>query len=181
MLLQWAEDEARRLSQQAPAEVRCVLQVNIFETEQATIQLFEAEGFGKVRTWAHYDIHFQDAPPVLNPPEGMTIRSFDLDNDTDWDLVGPVQDAAFMDHWGAYSLPPVENAEPEESNDNDEEEPVLDFPIQTRKVIVSSRSSARKWRVGFCATPNWSSSRTRDGSVACSRIQNSAGMALAGI
>lgn len=127
MLVQWAEVEARRLSQQAPAGVRCVLQVNVFETEQASIQLFEAEGFSKVRTWAHYDIHFQDAPPVPNPPEGMTVRPFDLDNDADWDLVGPVQDLAFMDHWGAYSLPPVENTEPEESGDNDEDEPVLDF------------------------------------------------------
>ncbi len=134
MLVQWAEAEARRLSQQADPErrrraagVRCVLQVNVFEIEQASLQIFEAEGFGKVRTWAHYDIHFQSAPPVPNPPAGMTIRPFDLDNDADWDLVSPVQDAAFMDHWGSYALPPVENAEPEESDDNNEEEPALDF------------------------------------------------------
>lgn len=57
----------------------------------------------------------------------MSIRLFDLEADNDWDLVGPVQDAAFMDHWGAYVLPPVENAEPETSDGNDEDEPMLDF------------------------------------------------------
>ena len=35
MLVAWAEAEARRLSEQVPAGVRCVLQVNLFESEQA--------------------------------------------------------------------------------------------------------------------------------------------------
>jgi GNAT superfamily N-acetyltransferase len=57
----------------------------------------------------------------------MSIRLFDLDNDHDWDLVSPVQDAAFMDHWGAYTLPPAESVESDEGGGSSEEEPVLDF------------------------------------------------------
>lgn len=125
MLVKWAEAEALRLSEQAPAGVRCVLQVNLFESDEQAIQLFEAEGFEKARTWVHYEIHFNDAPPVPNLPEGMSIRLFDLDNDVDWDIVSPVQDAAFMDHWGAYTLPPVESSALE-ATVNDEEAP-LDF------------------------------------------------------
>ncbi|HUG34447.1 MAG TPA: GNAT family N-acetyltransferase [Anaerolineales bacterium] len=127
MLVAWAEAESRRLSEQAPAGVRGVLQVNLFESEGASIQLFEAEGFEKVRTWAHYEIQLNSAPPAPNLPERMSIRRFDLDNDDDWDLVSPVQDAAFMDHWGAYTLPPAERVETEDPDDNREEEPVLDF------------------------------------------------------
>ena len=100
------------------------MQVNIFESDDETIRLFEDAGFSKVREWAHYDIQLEREYPIS---KGVNIRAFDLDKDDDWDLVGPVQDAAFMDHWGAYSLPPVENPEPEQaSDDNNEDEPVID-------------------------------------------------------
>ena len=125
MLVRWAEDEARRLSEQAPAGIRCVLQANVFESDSENIQLFEAEEFVKVRTWSHYEIHFGDTPPA-DSSEDITIRLFDLDKDADWDLVSPVQDVAFMDHWGAYTLPPIEATESDEA-DSDEEEIALDF------------------------------------------------------
>lgn len=35
MLVAWAEAKARRLSEQAPAGIRTVLQVNLFESEKA--------------------------------------------------------------------------------------------------------------------------------------------------
>lgn len=125
MLIQWAWEEAFKLSENAPKGVRCVLQVNIFETDKEAIQLFESEGFVKVREWAHYGIQLENEYSLS---DHIKIRAFDLDNENDWDLVGPVQDAAFMDHWGAYSLPPVESAEPEQTEeDNNEVESVLDF------------------------------------------------------
>ncbi len=124
MLIQWAEEETFKLSANAPKGVRCVLQVNIFESDDETIRLFEDAGFSKVREWAHYDIQLEREYPIS---KGVNIRAFDLDKDDDWDLVGPLQDAAFMDHWGAYSLPPVESPEPEQaSDDNNEDEPVID-------------------------------------------------------
>ncbi|HQU35413.1 MAG TPA: GNAT family N-acetyltransferase [Anaerolineales bacterium] len=122
MLIQWAEEEAFQLSANAPKGVRCVLQVNIFESDDEAIRLFEEAGFSNIRTWAHYDIQLKSEHPLSGD---MKIRSFDLDNDDDWDLVSPVQDAAFMDHWGAYSLPPLESAEPE-VEENHEDEPVID-------------------------------------------------------
>ncbi len=122
MLIRWAEEEAFKLSASAPKGVRCVLQVNIFESDNESVRLFEEAGFSNIRTWAHYDIQLEREHPLSGD---VKIRSFDLDND-DWDLVSPVQDAAFMDHWGAYSLPPVESAEPEQAEDNNEDEPVID-------------------------------------------------------
>lgn len=125
MLIDWAEKESQRLSENAPKGIKCVLQVNIFESDKHSINLFENANYQKVRTWAHYDMQLNQTLPLVS---GVTVRAFDLDNDDDWDLVGPVQDAAFMDHWASYSLPPVD-AEPEqeEQNDENEEEPVLDF------------------------------------------------------
>ncbi|HMS00434.1 MAG TPA: GNAT family N-acetyltransferase [Anaerolineales bacterium] len=124
MLIQWAQEETLKLSANAPKGVRCVLQVNIFEADDETIRLFEDAGFSKVHEWAHYDIQLEREYPTSKE---VNIRAFDLDKDDDWDLVGPVQDAAFMDHWGAYSLPPVESPEPEQaSDDNNEDEPVID-------------------------------------------------------
>ncbi len=120
ILINWAQEESQRLSQNAPAGVRCVLQVNIFESEQETINLFEEKGFEKVREWAHYEIHFKQAPTAPALSYGLTIREFDLDGDEDWDLITTVQDAAFTDHWGAYALQPVETPESEEEkNDNE--------------------------------------------------------------
>jgi len=127
MLIEWAKSEALKLSANAPAGIKCVLQVNIFELENATIALFENTGFEKVRVWAHYEIHLKDAPAMPDTSNNVTIRLFDLDNDDDWNLLSPTQDAAFMDHWGAYELPPVANAEPDDNEDNDDSEPVLDF------------------------------------------------------
>jgi GNAT superfamily N-acetyltransferase len=125
MLIKWADEESFKLSENAPKGVRCVLQVNIFEMDNEAIQLFESEGFAKVREWAHYEVQLKNEYPLSDE---VKIRAFDLDNDDDWDLVGPVQDAAFMDHWGAYSLPPVESTEPEQTDDgNNDDEPVLDF------------------------------------------------------
>ena len=109
ILLNWAQEEAARINQNAPAGVKCVLQANIFEYESEAIKLFENEGFSKVREWVHYEIHLKDEPIKVSLPEGMSIRSFDLDHD--WELVSPVMDAAFMDHWGSYSMPQAESEE----------------------------------------------------------------------
>lgn len=129
LLTSWAEGEAQRLCQYAPVDVKCVLQVNIFESEIETLQFFAERDFSNVRTWAHYHIHFKDglATPALS--DGLTIRPFDLDRDEEWDLLSPVQEAAFVDHWGSYSLPATENAGLEENaeEEQEEEEIPLDF------------------------------------------------------
>ena len=119
-LINWAQEESLRLSQNAPLGVKCALQVNIFESEQETINIFEQKGFMKIREWAHYSIHLKDAPirPVMS--NELTIREFNLDDDEDWDLVVPVMEEAFKDHWGAYSLPPVESHKPEDDNNQRE-------------------------------------------------------------
>lgn len=119
LLLDWAEEEARRLSHRAPAGVKCVLQVNIFKSESETLQLFEENSFSNVREWAHYHIYFNDLPPAPALADELTIRPLDLDSDDDWDLLGPVLDAAFMDHWGSYSWPLTEIPQPEAMDDSE--------------------------------------------------------------
>jgi mycothiol synthase len=119
-LINWAQEESLKLSQNAPSGVKCALQVNIFESEQETINIFKQKGFIKIREWVHYDIYLQDAPIMPVMSDGLTIREFNVDDDEDWNLVGPVMKEAFKDHWGAYSLPPVENHEPEDDNNEKE-------------------------------------------------------------
>ncbi len=129
LLTSWAEGEAQNLCQHAPAGIKCVLQVNIFESENETVQFFAERGFSNVREWAHYHIHFNDGPSTPALSDGLTIRPFDLDRDEEWDLLSPVQDAAFVDHWGSYSLPATKNSEPEGDAEEEqaEEEIPLDF------------------------------------------------------
>lgn len=120
-LLEWAQEEAaKQSSQSAPEGVRCVLQSNVFEVDTESQKLFEDAGFVKVREWVYYEIQLGDAPIKVEIPDGMRICLFDLDND--WDVVGPVMDEAFKDHWGSYSLPETAHSESEE-----EEEPPQDF------------------------------------------------------
>jgi len=120
ILIKWMKEESLRLSQNAPIGVKCVLQVHIFESDLETINLLETNGFRKVREWAHYDIHFKDAPKPPAISNGLSIREFDLGSEEDWNLVAPVMDAAFMDHWGAFSLPSIENDEIQDNNDEGE-------------------------------------------------------------
>ncbi len=122
-LLRWAQEEAVRLSKNAPDGVKCVLQANIFENELESRQLFEDKGFSKIREWVHYETQLNNVPIPITLPEGMSIRSFDLEND--WNIVGPVMDKAFLDHWGSFSLPQSESGEPE--NENAESEIPQDF------------------------------------------------------
>jgi len=123
LLLEWAEERARTLSNNAPSGVRTVLQVNLFENEIEAIKLFSNSGYVKVREWVHMVLEMDKPFLVISLPNEMTIREMDLDND--WDIVGPAMDEAFQDHWGAIlqSMLPerptqeVEAEEPEEDND----------------------------------------------------------------
>jgi GNAT superfamily N-acetyltransferase len=114
-LLAWGEERARVLSEQAPAGVRTVLQVNLFENESSAIQLFSDSGYYKVREWTHMEL-LMDAPPTPSLPDGFVMREMDLDND--WDIVGPAMDDAFADHWG--TIPAGEFASAEEEDDDDD-------------------------------------------------------------
>lgn len=123
ILLKWAQDKASALNQMGPNWIRSVLQVNIFEPDPEMFRLFENEGFSRTREWAHYEIQLKMVS-ALDLIEGIKIRPFNLDDD--WDLAGPVMDAAFMDHWGAYSLPSVESTDTFEKDEFGGEENVED-------------------------------------------------------
>lgn len=101
-LVAWAEARARQIAQCAPADARVVLQAVIFENEQRTRQLLEAQGFRPVREWVHRAVELSARPQIV-APDGIVIQPMDLDND--WDDVGPAMDEAFADHWGELIEP----------------------------------------------------------------------------
>lgn len=71
-LLAWAEEKARVLSDQAPAGVRTVLQVNLFEDDLAAIQLFSDSNYNNIREWTHMELLMEDAFPTPSLPGGLT-------------------------------------------------------------------------------------------------------------
>jgi mycothiol synthase len=115
-LLAWAEEQARILSEQAPAGVRTVLQVNLFENEPTAIQRFADSGYSKVREWTHMELLMDAAPAIPSLADDFILREMDVDND--WDIVGPAMDDAFADHWG--TIPAGEIALAEEEDDQDD-------------------------------------------------------------
>lgn len=122
-LLEWAEEKARNTSLRAPQGIRTVLQTSLFENEQDTIKLFQNHGYGPIREWVHLVLEMDQQPviPALPPP--LILREMDLEND--WDIVDPVMDEAYADHWGV--IPPgsfeiVEQEKSETSASNNEED-----------------------------------------------------------
>jgi GNAT superfamily N-acetyltransferase len=103
LLVEWAEGRAREVSQRAPAGVRTVLEVNVFEVEQAALCLFSERGFVKMREWLHLVVELDALPPPPELPGHLRLREMDLERD--WEITGPAMDDAFADHWGAISLP----------------------------------------------------------------------------
>ena len=120
LLLDWAEEQARVLTNNAPAGVRSVLQANLFETEVEAIKLFTDSGYAKMREWVHMSLEMDQPFPVSSLPDGMSLREMDLDND--WEIVGPAMDEAFADHWGAIQLPAFSEEAVDTANDEDDEE-----------------------------------------------------------
>lgn len=120
-LLAWAEERARRLSDEAPPGVQTVLQINLFESEARAVRLVERAGFAQAREWLHLMIDLAEPPASPALPEGWAVRPFDLDED--WDAVGSAMDEAFADHWGAILLD-----EPEDETESGEEEEEADGP-----------------------------------------------------
>lgn len=124
-LIQWAEERALAVSNRAPAGVRTVLQVNLFENETAAIRLFSDAGYVEVREWTHMELQMEQPfpPPMLT--DGLVLREMDLEND--WDIVGPAMEDAFTDHWGAIPFSELEQEQEVEEEPSGQEAP--DSPI----------------------------------------------------
>lgn len=125
LLLEWAVERARALSNNALTGVRTVLQANLFEIEIEAIKLFVDSGYVKMREWVHMSLDMDQPFPTPSLSDGLIMREMNLDQD--WDIVGPAMDEAFADHWGVIQLLPVSEEPVEEVNDKDGEE-VDDLP-----------------------------------------------------
>jgi GNAT superfamily N-acetyltransferase len=117
-LLGWAEARATKQSQRAPAGVKAVLQVNLFEQQQAALALFEANGFARVREWLHLEVELTEAPAAPELPTSLVIQPMDVDND--WETVGPAMDDAFAAHWGTLTREFGDDAAEEEEPSEEE-------------------------------------------------------------
>jgi mycothiol synthase len=125
LLLDWAEERVHTLATQRGDGIRSVLQTNLFEQETVALQLVRERGFEQVREWSHFVRDLEIAPTVPALPEGLSIRTMDLDHD--WDLVGPAMDAAFSNHWGAIVIAePAPAAEEEPTDGADVDDPPTD-------------------------------------------------------
>lgn len=121
LLLAWAGERAKALSDNAPEGVRSVLQTNLFEIETQAIKLFTDFGYIKMREWVHMALELSVIPIIPPLPENMTLREMDLDND--WDIVEPAMDDAFADHWGSISPSSIEGTTEEiQDEEKDEDE-----------------------------------------------------------
>lgn len=97
-LLQLAEKRAREFSAGAPDGVRAVLLAsNVSETNTKRQKLLERNGFSAIRNFWRMGIELQEAPPVPQWPEGITIRTLQPGMEY---AIYQADEEIFQDHWG---------------------------------------------------------------------------------
>ncbi len=127
-LLNEMESAAQQLVALAPPGVRVVLQTTVLADDTFRRERLIDHGFHQAREWVHLELALE-AAPVVELPDGVTIRA--MDQRVDWPAVGAVMDAAFADHWG--EMRPelrtlMEEDELEEEDEAAEEEEIEDDP-----------------------------------------------------
>ena len=97
-LVTWAEQRSRQSVSLAPEDARVVLQFWILNKDEAAHQLLENSGYQLIRHNLRMVIDLDGEPEPAQLPDGITIRSWSLDEDIR-PVVQTVRDS-FKDHWG---------------------------------------------------------------------------------
>lgn len=102
-LYTWALERAREFVPLADEDKRVVAVGNCFANEEPAIQLMRDQGLELVRRFYEMRINMDAAPVVPPIPNGFTIRTMDIEQDTE-NLYRAIDDA-FRDHYGYVERP----------------------------------------------------------------------------
>jgi len=102
-LLAWEESRAAQALDKAPADARVAIRTGAAEQDQASRDLFEANGYAAIRQFSRMIIEMDGAPERPTWPAGVSVRTFDRSQDLE-PMVRAMQDA-FADHWGHVDEP----------------------------------------------------------------------------
>ncbi|HVB21820.1 MAG TPA: GNAT family N-acetyltransferase [Ktedonobacteraceae bacterium] len=98
VLLRLTEERARQHIAEAPAHARVTLNSWISHNDKMLPTLFEQAGYSMIRSHWRMRIDMNEAPPVPELPEHVTIRAFVRRQDDQ--AVFDADEEAFQDHWG---------------------------------------------------------------------------------
>ncbi len=102
-LLAWGEKRAREALDRAPVEARVSMRSGDFSTFKFTGRRLEADGWELIRHNFQMLIEMDSPPPEPRWPEGILLRAFDAQEDTE--AIYRVDVEAFRDHFGYVERP----------------------------------------------------------------------------
>ena len=97
-LVGWAEQRAAEVISRVPEDARVVMRVGIYHGHEPSEKLLEDRGHEVDRFFWRMAINLQDHPEPAIWPDGIALRSFDRERDSE--TVYRAEDEAFEDHWG---------------------------------------------------------------------------------
>ncbi len=104
-LMDWVETRARQVIDQAPSDARVVLRAYSFDPEKDVWYsgLLRSAGMQLIRHFWHMEIALDKQPPSPQPPEGITLTTYDPTMDKKPIFV--VRRLAFQDQFGHVDRP----------------------------------------------------------------------------
>ena len=108
-LLAWAEEHAKKVLDEIPAELRFAPRVGIYRQADASKKLFEDMGFQRIRSSYTMRINMDAPPPAPQWADGITLRTYNPE--TDLESVYRAVDESFSDHFGHITTPFEEGLE----------------------------------------------------------------------
>lgn len=102
-LLAWIEERGLQIMPKAPADARFTLNQSVDQRNVKAGELMRANGYSLVRRFWRMQIDLTEQPPEPVWPEGITVRTMDVEKDGR--AVHVAIDTAFKDHWGFMPWP----------------------------------------------------------------------------
>jgi mycothiol synthase len=103
-LLSWAENRARMALDRCPENARVAFRSGADQTILPAIITMEKHGMVNIRKSFHMQINMETPPPNSQWPEGIRLKTFDLQNDDLGDIYRADLEA-FQDHFGFVESP----------------------------------------------------------------------------
>lgn len=102
-LMAWAEARAHEAIARVPDHARVSIVSGSISTHEPTKRLLEDRGMTLVRHFWRMKVDFTEAPPEAQWPEGITVRTYD--HEQDGRAVYLAKEEAFQDHFGHVQQP----------------------------------------------------------------------------